>query len=679
MNRRERRARARIESSHSKGSGVAQRMFSQALRHHQAGQFAQALAAYREVLKLIPRHPDAQNNVGIVLAAMGHREEALAAYRRTVDLKPDFAAGHYNLGHALRELGRQEEALAAYRRAIELDPGFARSHNNLGIILRDLGRHEEAVAAYLRAIEVDPAYADAHSNLGVTLHALGRYEEAVAACRRALELEPDHAEANNNLGIALAALGRLEEAEAAYRRAIQLKADYATAYNNLGTVLQMRGLLDEAVAACRRAIDLKPDYAGAYNNLGMALKELGRVEEALALYGKAAGLSTTGFEDPWVNKALLLIEMGKVTEALEVSSQALAVNPRSGSAWHVRSELKDFSAEDPDIATMQSLLAAGAQRLRPLDRMNLEFALGKAWMDAGDPGRAFSHFNEANRRKRATVVYDPEATSRLLASIAEVASPELMGRFAGAGHPSDVPIFVIGMPRSGTTLVEQILASHPEIHGAGELWTLQTIADGIPKSGAGRSSYPQALRELSPDDMTLLGRRYVERVAALAPGRPRIVDKMPTNFQYAGLIHLMLPNARIIHCRRDPVDTCMSCYIKNFRTGVRYSFDLWELGMFYRGYEALMAHWRERLPPERFTEVRYEDIVSDLEAQARRLLAFCGVEWNDACLAFHRTRRQIRTSSASQVRQPIYRTSVGRWIPYADHLGPLLAALGRVP
>jgi tetratricopeptide (TPR) repeat protein len=714
MNRRERRAQAKIESSSLKGPVAVQRSFVQALRYHQAGQLQDAERLCLKILAADPRHAEslhllglvaarsgqidraaeligqalsakpsfaeAHNNLGITLRALGRHEEALSAFGRALELTPKNADVQNSVAVTLAALGRQDEALAASRRTVDLDPGFAKGHYNLGRTLQLMGRHEQALAAYRRAIELEPEYASAHNNLGVALQDLGRNEAAAAAFRRALELQPDYADASNNLGVALRNLGRLDEAEAALRRAIELKADYAEAYNNLGALWQDRGKLEEAAGACRRAIELQPGYAAAYTNLGNTLKELGRTGEALALYDRAASLLTRGYEDPWVNKAVLLIELGRVSEALEATDQALAVNPRSGAAWHARSELKSFCRDDPDIERMESLLAAGqAQGLRPLDCTNLAFALGKAWMDAGDPDRAFAHFNEGNRRKRATILHDAEATSRWLASVSEVITPHLMSRFAGAGHPSDVPIFVVGMPRSGTTLVEQILASHPEIEGAGELWALQAIVNDIPQSGASRLSYPQVLRELSPDDLTLLGSRYVERVVAWAPGRRRVVDKMPTNFQFAGLIHLMLPNARIIHCRREAMDTCLSCYTKNLRGGARYSFDLRELGMFYRSYEALMAHWRESLPPERFTEVFYEDVVSDLEAQARRLFSFCGMEWNEACLAFHETRRQVRTISAGQVRRPLYRTSVGRWMPYAKHLGPLLAALGRIP
>ena len=244
-----------------------------------------------------------------------------------------------------------------------------------------------------------------------------------------------------------------------------------------------------------------------------------------------------------------------------------------------------------------------------------------------------------------------------------------MARASQDADPSELPVFVIGMPRSGTTLVEQILASHSQVHGAGELSTLRLLVEG---GGA----YPDACASASGDDLARLGQAYMARVAPLAQGKQRLVDKMPANFLYAGLIPLVLPGARIIHCRRDPVDTCLSCYTKLFSGEQRFTYDQTELGEFYRGYAKLMAHWRLVLPPERFIEVDYEAVVDDLEGEAKRLVSFLGLPWEDACLRFHDSRRVVRTASVNQVRQPIYTTSKGRWQKYADHLGPLLAALG---
>jgi hypothetical protein len=313
------------------------------------------------------------------------------------------------------------------------------------------------------------------------------------------------------------------------------------------------------------------------------------------------------------------------------------------------------------------LAPGGAQS--PSDRMLLHFALGKACLDLGESERAFQHLNQGNRMKRATVPYNPEATTQWMARIPQVFTPTLLEAKAGQGAASGLPVFVLGMPRSGTTLVEQVLASHPDIHGAGELRHVQALADSV-------GNFPGSVAGLTPEQLKGLGEAYLARVAPLAQGRRHVVDKMPSNFLYAGLIRLILPDARIIHCRRDPVDTCLSCYSKLFTSEQAFSYDMAELGGFHRAYQALMAHWRAVLPASHFIEVDYEAIVADLQAEARRILGFLGLPWNDACLRFHETARPVRTASVNQVRQPVYRSSAGRWRAHAAQLGPLLTALG---
>ena len=286
-----------------------------------------------------------------------------------------------------------------------------------------------------------------------------------------------------------------------------------------------------------------------------------------------------------------------------------------------------------------------------------------------DSARAFHHLDTGNRLKRSTFSYDAAATGQWFNRIATAFTPELMAKYQTAGAQSDLPVFIIGMPRSGTTLVEQILASHPQVHGAGELSALSLA---IEKAG----TFPGSIGNWSADDLSRIGRDYLARIAPLANGKAHLVDKMPANFFYAGLIPLILSGARIIHCRRDPIDTCLSCYSKQFAGEQLFSYDQAELGQFHRDYQTLMAHWRTVLPAQCFIEVDYESVVDDLEGEAKRLIDFIGLPWDDACLNFHQTRRVVRTASVNQVRQPIYKTSKGRWQAHADHLRPLLAALG---
>jgi hypothetical protein len=351
------------------------------------------------------------------------------------------------------------------------------------------------------------------------------------------------------------------------------------------------------------------------------------------------------------------------------------MHPASADAWAIHAGLKTFAAGDPDLGRMEALLDGLAGRRD--DAITLAFALGKAWMDVGDADRAFAHLSRANRLKRSTFDYDVRAEVRRLGAIPHGVEA-LTQRSIGPGIASEAPVFVVGMPRSGTTLVEQILASHPDVCGGGELTAFQDATRETLRE-AGLSPGAQAgrirLEAHSRFDPAKLGRAYLGRVAHLAAGKARLVDKLPGHFQNLGLISLALPNARIIHCRRDPADTCLSCYATNFAAPKPFAYDLAELGQYYRAYAALMAHWRRALPPERMLEVRYEDVLEDLEGQARRLVAFCGLEWNPACLRFHETRRPVLTASVNQVRRPLYGSSQGRWRAYETHLRPLLEAL----
>lgn len=606
----------------------------------QAGRPELALELAGQVLQGLPNHAAARFNLGLAFSALKRDEEAAAAFHQVTSLIPDFFPARFNLANVLRRLGRPAEAEAAYREAIALEAGFAPAHFNHGNALQALDRSEEAAEAYRRAIALKPDYEDALTNLGGVLQDLGRPQEAADVYQRACELNPQSARIHYNLGSAFHDLSRHEDAVAAYRRAVALRPDYAEAYNNLGAELWELDHYDEAVAAYEQAVTLRSDYAEAYVNLAGARQALGQLPLAQASV-----------------------------------AEALRADPSSARAWFIHSDLKTFAQDDPDIRRMDALLAqTPATRLD--DRLHLEFALGKAWMDAGAPERAFTHLESANRLKRATLAYDLDGEIAGLAEIGRAFSPDEMARLDGAGDQSNLPIFVVGMPRSGTSLIEQILASHPKVHGAGELMTFEERlrqAVGRPDAVA---ALPQWIASAPKEAIAALGAGYLEAVQSLADGAPHLVDKMPGNFQFAGLIALALPNARIIHCRRDPVDTCLSCYSKKFTHGQEFSYDLQELGRYYRAYDALMSRWREVLPPNRFLEVQYEDVVADLEGEIRRLVAFCGLEWDAACLDFHTTRRPVRTASANQVRQPIYRSSVGRWRAYASQLTPLLEALG---
>ncbi len=558
--------------------------------------------------------------------------EAERLYRSVLDRNPDHAQALYNLGLLRIRQGRLDGAIELFERALDRQPVFPEAHNAAGIALRLSNRHQEALDHYQKALAAKPDYAEVENNIGLALRALDRQVEAIAHYQRALAIRPDYAEAENNLGAAWRALHRYDEAARHYRQALTLNPASAAAHGNLSAALQLQGRHDEALIHAERALALAPGFAEAHHGRGTILRTLGRLDEA--------------------------------RQALE---RAIDLAPRRAEFYRSLAEAKHFTDDDPHRALIETL-ARDMTALPAEDRVHLHFALGKVYDDLGWHERAFSHLTAGNAQKRGQLLYNEEAVLGRLDRFRTLFSAEVMRERSGEGEPSPAPIFIIGMPRSGTSLAEQMLASHPEIHGAGELGDFEAAvaalggADGVPA-------------DIGPVELRAIGADYLARVTVLAPRARRITDKMPANFRFAGLIHLALPEARIIHMRRDPVDTCLSCFSILFGGDQPFAYDLGELGRYYAAYQRLMQHWRAVLPPGVMLDVQYETLVGDFEAEARRMLAHCGLEWDEACRDFHKTQRPVHTASAVQVRQPLYRSSIGRWRPPEEALRPLLDAL----
>ena len=669
----------------------------------------EAMEEYRRAIALRPDYAEARNNLGIALQGLHRHSEAVDHFEAVAALRPASAVVHHNLGGALAALGRHEEAIAAYRKAVALAPRLAEAYNHLGRSLAAQGRHDEAVEPYRQAIALKPDDAEALGNLAAAYHQLKRHEEAIGHFEQALALQPGLAEAHNDIGNALVALERTEEAVERYRRALAIRPQFADAHDNIGnalvildrhreavphfmaslaikpdvfeTLIGLGGALahiernEEAIASYRKALELRPDSAATHWLLGGALEAAGRSEEAIAAHRHALSIEP---EFAGAHNALgfSLVSLGRLAEGRLAVERAIELAPATGHFHRNLAMTKRFSEGDPQIEAMEEL----ARDALPLDsehRMELHFALGKAYADLHRQEDALRHLIEANAIKRGKIKYEEADTLAQFDRIKEVMTGELMQRKSGAGVRSDLPIFILGMPRTGTTLIEQILASHPAVFGAGELGNFSRIVSSYCNTSGKQVLYTEIVPGMPGEQLDEVGARYLESVRALSPDAPRITDKMPANFRFAGLIHLALPGARIIHARRDPLATCLSCFERHFAKDHQpFSYDLAELGRYYRAYEDLMAHWRDVLPAGAMLDVQYEDVVQDLESQARSILEYCGLDWDPRCLAFHRTERPVHTASVVQVREPIYRSSLGRWQSVRHMLGPLLDALG---
>ena len=500
------------------------------------------------------------------------------------------------------------------------------------------GRLSEAKLLCTKILSQDPKNVAALHLLGVIKCQEGDALQATELIRQVLALRPDDAEAHNNLGIALCGQGKLEEAVAAYHRALELKPDYAESQNNLGIALKNHGKLEEAVAAYHRALELKPDYAESHNNLGNVLTHLGRLEEAVASY-----------------------------------RNALAINPDRAESHLQMAHIKKHSDYDNDIKAMEEGYANPDNSDE--QRMYLAFGLGKAFEDLRNYETAFDFFLAGNTMKRKTQSYSIDALGRFFRKQKEVFDSSWFDKYQGAGCEDDTPIFIVGMPRSGTTLVEQILASHQQVYGAGEVVTLPQIIVPFFNRFPG-AALAEGLRDCDGAEFERMGIEYIDAIRKHSKKARFITDKMVSNFRFIGLIKLMLPNAKIIHCCRNPLDNCLSifkCYFSNKNIG--YAYDLIELGEYYNFYRDLMKYWHSVLP-DFIYNVQYEEMVADQAEQTRLLLKHCDLEWEDACMEFYKTDRPARTASAVQVRRPIYKDSVQSWKRYEKQLAPLLEILG---
>ena len=616
-----------------------------------------------------PNHALAIHSLGLIAAETGNLGPAQDLIATALDIEPDWPEAHNNLGNVQRALGDLDAAIESFRRALALKPDLAGAHNNLGNVQRDLGDLQEAGESFRWALHLSPDYAEAHNNLGIVHRNLGDLDAARECCRRALACQPHFAEAHNTLGNVQRDLGDLDAALESYGRALALRPRFAEAHYNLGIVRRDLGDLDAAIESHRRAVDLKPNYAEAYNNLGNALNDIGRLDEAERNFRRAVELKPD-YAEAYNNLGNVLASVGRLDEVEGYYRRAVELKPNYAEAYRNLISIRKIEERDSVIRSVEKLHSDACAS--PEDRMHFAFALGKAHDDLGHYAEAFAHLTEANGLKRQSFAYDVARDACFFRRIREVFQESLFDRHAKAGRRDDTPIFIIGMIRSGTTLVEQILASHPAVFGAGELHDLSTVADSTVRDRGLR--FPDGIEDLDDAAFNRLAEDYLRRLRVRGGRARHITDKMPSNFCHVGLIRLIVPSARIIHVRRNPLDTCFSIFANYFVHDHPYAYDLTELGAYYRLYGALMEHWR-RVVPGGMLELSYEALIERPEAEIRRLLDFCDLSFDPACLNFHKTKRPVQTASVSQVRQPLYRKSLERWRNYEAQLEPLRSAL----
>ncbi len=538
------------------------------------------------------------------------------------------------------QAGNVDEAEPLYRRLLEVAPDNADALHHLGLLLQQRGDLEEAILLLTRAVADRPNDAVCHNNLANMLKEQGKPAEAISAYQAAIRHKPDYANAYFNLADLLLDQAELQAAVECYRHVLRLSPEDAEAWNGLGAALRHQQRLAEAMEAFRTALQIKPDYPDAHNNLGLVHATLGDLEAARACYRQAIELDAD------------------YTQAYENLAKSRRYGPADGD----------------EIAHLQALV--DSPELSESAQVSLHFALGKMLDDCGACEEAFGHYQQANVLKRKTVDFDRERYVAAISQTITTFSSHFFEQCQISGHPSELPVFIVGMPRSGTTLVEQIIASHPQVFGADELPHIEVIAATLPGRLQTDHPYPQCATLIDPPLARSLADSYLEKLRAIGGDAERVSDKMPGNFFYLGLIALMFSNARIIHCRRDPMDVCLSIYFRRFAYGHGYAYDLTDIAVHYRQYQRLMQHWHEVLPLE-ICDVQYEELVANQASESRRLIDYCGLPWDDRCLEYYENDRPVQSMSNWQVRQPIYTDSIQRWKRYEKHLDELKQALAE--
>ncbi len=575
----------------------------------------------------------------------------------------------------LAQTGQFSEADRLFREVVQTAPGLAQAWHLWGQMLMRAGNSGAALLGLQKAVGLDagnPAYL---FSLGQAMLRVGRADEAEKCLRKVLRKAPGNASAHNELGTILKQLGRIDEARAEYLKATKHQPDYVDAHFNLGLLYFQGDDYAEATKAYLRALKLAPDAADIHSAYGIALHVQEKNMEALTHLNKALELSPGNAE--WLaNRASILVALGKFDIALADYRAVLATHPNDAGAWKGIAMNKKFSdPEDPDLHAIEQLFHQ--PNLAENDRIQLGFSLGKAYQDCHEYDRAFAALEVANRLKRAESSYSLVAEKQRFAEIKQCFDKAFFAERPDFGYDKDdiIPVFILGMPRSGTSLVEQILASHPDVYGCGEIHDLYHAIKQR-TSPLAEAGFSAAVHGLKGNRVNGIAKKYLARIANLAQGERWICNKLPFNFLYVGWIRLLFPHAKVIHCQRDPIDTCLSIFQNSFVSMDGFAYDLNELGTYHRLYANLMAYWNETLPGF-MHEIRYEDMVRDQENHTRRMLEFCGLDWDPICLDFHESERSVRTASFSQVRKPIYDSSMERWRRYEAHLDPLLEALER--
>jgi len=603
-----------------------------ALQHFEEGDLQQAQDVCQRLLRK-RQHPDAILILGLIAHQQSEFKVAAERYQQFLGIKPKDAETHCNLGLALEELGRTELAIEHFHESIAIAADNAAVHGHLADVYTKLQRWEEAIEVYQQVLAIQAEDVVTIIKLGNVFLAAERWTQAIPRYEQALAIQPDNALVHKNLGSSLHKVGQWQTAIECFEQALGLRPDYIDARTELALVLRQLGRTEEALVQLEQAIDLKPDDIAAHISLANALRDLGQADLAI--------------------------------ERLE---QFLSARPTCGMVYHHISMIKPKQALIPAVEKLLS-----HPHLSQGNAIYCHFALGNIFKDSKSFDQAFSHFLKANTLQREAISYDAKENSQTVDRLIKVYSKRFFQGKRQFGSASQLPVFIVGMPRSGSTLVEQILSSHALVHGAGELEAIIAAHVSIALQLKYANPPPECMSLIDRKMAEEYSARYLQELVLHCPTAKHITDKLPGNFLRIGFIKTLFPKARIIHCQRNPLDSCISIFFHYFM-GLKWSFELTELGQYYSDYQRLMSHWQNLFPGEIFT-VQYEELVMDQERVSKQLIDYLDLEWDEKCIDFHNNERVVMTPSNIQVRQPMYRDSMNKWKPYKKHLQPLIEVL----
>ena len=633
------------------------------------GNFSLAEQQLAEILKEEPNDPNFLRLSGVSSIEQGNPQAALIPLSRVIKIAPDFAKAYEDIATAYFLMGDLEQSEKYLKKSLELDPKVFTAWKSLGDILFDQGKKEEANKAYKEALKTDSRYEE--MTKAMALISKGQSVEAESIYRGILAKDPKNVDALRLLALLASRNGAIDQAISMLLKCTELAPDYAMAWDNLGKMYRQKEDYIKSIKCLQKATELRPEWPQGWAGLGTVYTRASLHEEGIQAYLKSISLKDN---QPRVHLSLghVYKTIGLQEESIKSYKKTIELDPQNGEAYWSLANLKTYRFTNEEVSEMLEQLKN--KDLPDREKVHFQFSLGKSYEDEKKFKRSFDFYLRGNNLNRGRNTYDPKAIEAMVEREIRFFNNEFFKKRETWGAPNNDPIFIVGLPRSGSTLIEQILASHSDVEGTMELPNMLNIARKLGNTSREGSNYPEILDSISKSESVELGEQYIKETQRLRSKSPYFIDKMPNNFSHVGLINLILPNSKIIDARRNPMDTCFSCFKQLFARGQAFTYDLQEIGRYYLSYIRLMDHW-QKVVPDKVYLVEYEKMIANQEEETKKLLKFCDLSFQENCLKFYENKRAVKTASSEQVRQPIYKRGINYWKNFEESLVDLKVSL----